>query len=131
MDELIARARERGIEDRVEFAPFEPNPFKYMAKARVYALSSLWEGSPIVLKEALACGCPIVATDCPFGPWDILGGGKFGSLVPMNDSHAMAAAILDELDNPIPSEILRKRSLDFDVKVTIAQYEALIVRLLD
>jgi glycosyltransferase involved in cell wall biosynthesis len=131
VDRLRARARARGIGDRVELVPFEANPFKYMARARVVALSSLWEGSPIVLKEALACGCPSVATDCPFGPWDILGGGKYGALVPMNDPTAMAEAILGQLADPIPADVLRRRALDFDLEVSIAQYEALIVGLLD
>lgn len=131
VDALMSRAREHGIEDRVEFAPFEDNPFKYMAKANVYALSSLWEGSPIALKEALACGCAIVATDCPFGPWDLLGGGEYGALVPMNDPRAMANAILEQLADPISADVLRKRSLDFDLKMTIAQYEVLIDGLLD
>jgi glycosyltransferase involved in cell wall biosynthesis len=131
VERLLARAHERGIGDRVEFAPFDENPFKYMARAQVYALSSLWEGSPIVLKEALACGCLIVATDCPFGPWDILAGGKYGALVPMNDPPAMAEAILGQLADPIPAEVLRQRSLDFDLPVTIAQYVALIAGLLD
>ena len=131
VDRLLARAREHGIGDRVAFAPFEANPLKYVARAQVFALSSQWEGSPIVLKEALACGCPIVATDCPFGPWDILEGGKYGSLVPMNDPAAMAQAILEQLADPIPAEVSCKRSLDFDLEVTIGQYEALVLGLLD
>ena len=110
VDRLLARASERGIGDRVKLVPFDANPFKYVARAQVYALSSLWEGSPIVLKEALACGCPSVATDCPFGPWD-------------------REAI--ELLRTERADVLRRRSLDFDLDVTIAQYEALIVGLLD
>ena len=82
---------------RVEMPGFQSNPYAYMAQAAVYVLSSRWEGLPTVLIEALACGTPVVSTDCPSGPEEILCGGKYGRLVPVGDSDALAIALEESL----------------------------------
>jgi glycosyltransferase involved in cell wall biosynthesis len=79
---------------------FMLNPFPYMARASVFVLSSAWEGLPGVLVEAMACGCPVVSTDCPSGPAEILDGGTYGPLVSVGDDAALAQAILSVLDSP-------------------------------
>ena len=106
---LVNRARLLGIADDVAFLGFVHNPFAYMARAAVFCLSSVQEGLCNALVEALACGCPVVSTDCPSGPREILAGGEFGRLVPVRDSTAMAAAILATLANPPDRDRLRAR----------------------
>ncbi|MEM4168107.1 MAG: glycosyltransferase [Candidatus Caldarchaeum sp.] len=81
------------IEARIDLPGFDPNPFRYMRRASVFVLSSRYEGLPNVLIQAMACGCPVVSTNCVSGPDEILDGGKYGELVPVDDVDAMAAAI--------------------------------------
>ena len=81
-----------------------------MGRSSVFVLSSVFEGLPSVLMEALACGCPVVSTDCPSGPAEILQGGRYGRLVPMSDPDAMADAIGAVLDDPPDPRLLRERA---------------------
>ena len=92
------------------------------ARAAVFVLSSAWEGFGNVLVEAMACGTPVVSTDCPSGPAEILEDGKYGHLVPVGDANAMAQAILTTFDNPLPPTVLRKRAEDFSVDRIVRQY---------
>ena len=92
-EELTERARKRGIAEDIDLYGFVDNPYAWMAKADCFVLSSLWEGLPTVLIEALSLGVPIVSTDCPSGPGEILQNGNYGKLVPMSDSEALANAI--------------------------------------
>jgi glycosyltransferase involved in cell wall biosynthesis len=87
-----------GLKDVAELPGMVINPFTYMRRASVFVLSSRWEGLPGTLIQALACGCPVVSTDCVSGPSEILMGGKYGHLVPVGDPAAMADAIEDILD---------------------------------
>lgn len=100
---LERRAGSLGITEDVDLPGFDANPYRYMARARVFALSSDWEGLPGVLIEALACGVGIVATDCPSGPGEILHGGRYGRLVPVGDVKRFAAALVEALDDPRPA----------------------------
>ena len=102
------------------------DPLSYMARAAVFVLSSRWEGLPTVLIEALACGCPVVSTDCPYGPFEILEGGRWGELVPVGKDGELADAIERTLDNPLPREVLRRRAEFFSVDKAVDQYEKLI-----
>lgn len=81
------------LEDEVAMPGFVENPYAYMSQASLYVLSSRWEGLPTVLIEALYCGPPIIATDCPSGPREILADGQHGLLVPVGDITALAQAI--------------------------------------
>ncbi|MFL0810119.1 MAG: glycosyltransferase [Agarilytica sp.] len=85
---------------------FVSNPFAYVAKANLFCLSSAWEGFGNVIVEAMAVGTPVVSTDCPSGPAEILQGGKFGTLVPIKDSSALADALESGLNSlqPAPEE---------------------------
>jgi len=91
--ELEALVKQLGIEADVQLPGFVANPYPYMKRASLFVLSSRWEGLPGVLIEALYCGTPIVATDCPGGPREILADGKYGQLVQVADPSAMAQAI--------------------------------------
>jgi glycosyltransferase involved in cell wall biosynthesis len=90
-----------GLSADVALPGFVQNPYAYMRRAGVYVLSSRWEGLPTVLIEALYCGNPVVATDCPSGPQEILAGGKHGALVSMGDAAALAAAITAALSGQV------------------------------
>ena len=128
-DGLTALARKLGIADQVDFPGFESNPFASMARARVFVLSSRFEGLPTVLIEAMACGVPVVSTDCPSGPGEILEGGKWGRLVPVGDWRSLAQAIVETLDNPASPASLVARAGAFSVDVAIDRYMALLDRL--
>jgi Glycosyltransferase len=95
--QLETLVRQLGLSECVALPGFDPNPFRYMARAKVFAMSSIYEGFPNVLVQALACGCPVVSTDCPSGPSEILNGGAYGHLVPVGDADALAASILKVL----------------------------------
>lgn len=111
-----------GLDGRVEFTGFVPNPIAYMARASAFALSSAYEGFGNVLVEALAAGTPVVSTDCPSGPREILGDGEWGKLVPVGDDEAMAAAIADVLRDPPPAGRLRERARDFTLDPAVDRF---------
>ncbi len=96
-EELEGLIDELKVSEHVSLHGFELNPFKFFANANVFALSSQYEGLPTVLIEALACGCPVVSTDCPSGPQEILEKGKFGALVSVGDEKGFAEALLSVL----------------------------------
>jgi glycosyltransferase involved in cell wall biosynthesis len=100
LEELICQL---GVEADVELPGFVDNPYAYMSRAAVFALSSNWEGLGNVLIEAMASGAPVVSTNCKSGPAEILNYGQYGDLVPVGDSHAMAEAILRVLSGQIKS----------------------------
>lgn len=111
-----------GVAGDVAFPGYTTNPFAYMARAQVFVLSSRWEGFGNVLVEALACGLPVVSTDCPSGPREILDDGAFGALVPVGDDRAMAAAIAEAIDHPPPTERQWARATCFAPAAIMAQY---------
>ncbi len=113
---------ELGLTQDVDMPGFVDNPFAYMANADVFVLSSVWEGLPGVLIQALACGCPVVSTDCPSGPSEVLEGGRYGELVPVGDAAALAAAVLRTLDAPLAAAVLEERARAFSVEVSTEAY---------
>ncbi|QCC50370.1 glycosyltransferase [Halapricum salinum] len=119
---------ERGLGDAVAF-PGYVDPAPYMARASVFALSSTYEGLPTVLVEALACGCPVVSTDCPSGPREILGEEEWGRLVPVGDAAALADALAASLDEPPDPDLLRERAENFASDRVLGEYESLIADL--
>ncbi len=123
---LETLARDLGVEADLELAGYSDNPFAWMARARLLVLSSAYEGLPGVLIQALACGCPIVSTDCPSGPREILRGGRLGQLVPVADPEALARAIDAALDEPVDREALRRRARDFAVAPVVDKWLAML-----
>jgi glycosyltransferase involved in cell wall biosynthesis len=97
---LLALARELQIADCVDLPGFDKNPFSYMRSCTLFVLSSRYEGLPGVLIQAMACGAPVVATDCPAGPAEIISPGQDGILVPVEDVDALAAEIERLLGDP-------------------------------
>jgi glycosyltransferase involved in cell wall biosynthesis len=119
---LEALAAELGLRDDVNLPGFVENPYAYMSRSALFVLSSLWEGSPNVLTEALALGVPVVATDCPSGPREILAGGRHGHLVPMGDPEALAKAILETLANPPEKDALVAAVREYTSSVSSKRY---------
>lgn len=100
-DNLNKLINELGIEKDVTMLGFVDNPYAYMANSRVFVLSSAWEGFGNVIAEALAVGTPVVSTNCKSGPAEILKNGKYGELIPVGNTKAMAEAILKVLKGEI------------------------------
>jgi glycosyltransferase involved in cell wall biosynthesis len=118
--------RDLNLENKVALPGFVDNPYAYMAKAAVFVLSSQFEGFGNVVVEALATGTPVVSTDCPSGPTEILGQGKYGKLVPIAEPLAMSKAILETLTQPIDSDTLKQRAQDFRCDRIVEQYLEII-----
>jgi glycosyltransferase involved in cell wall biosynthesis len=97
---LQERAAELGIGDDVYFSGYREDALPYIANADVFALASTTEGASMVLVEAMACGVPVVSADCPVGPRELLGDGRYGLLVPVGDVPAMAEALTAALTDP-------------------------------
>lgn len=133
-DELGALARELGVADAVSFEGFRPDPARFMAAADVFVLSSEYEGFGNVIVEAMAAGAPVVATDCPYGPGEILEGGRHGLLVPPGDAERFAGAVLRVLGDDALRERLRHagaaRARDFAPAAVAAGYGRLFHDLL-
>ncbi len=109
--------------DAVQMPGFVANPYAYVARSGVFVLSSRWEGLPGVLIEAMACGAPVVSTDCPSGPREILEGGRWGKLVPVDDIKALAHAITSVLStqrSQLPD--VRRRAAYFREESAVGAY---------
>ncbi len=127
-ERLAALVTELGLAEDVSLPGFVANPAAYMARAAVFAMSSAWEGMPVALIEALALGLPVVSTDCPSGPAEVLDGGRYGELVAMNDPDALAAALERVLRGE--TRMATKAWLDqFDSETITESYLALIADL--
>ena len=124
---LQSLAWELGIAERVDFPGFQENPYAFLAKADLFVLSSRHEALPTVLIEAMACGCPVVSTDCPSGPREILEDGRLGPLVPVGDTEALAKAMARVLDEPPSRDLLRERASFFSVERAVERYERLLL----
>jgi len=110
------------LEQAVDLPGFQTNPFPFLAAAKLFVLSSAWEGSPNVLTEAMALGTPVVATDCPSGPAELLDGGRIAPLIPVGDVSAMAKAIREMLDHPPQAQALKAAVAEYDQSYSARQY---------
>ncbi|NJR48237.1 MAG: glycosyltransferase [Leptolyngbyaceae cyanobacterium CSU_1_3] len=124
--QLQTLIKELELEADVDLPGFEANPYQYMSRSRVFVLSSRWEALPTVLIEAMACGCQVVATDCPYGPDEILAGGEFGQLVPIADPIVLASAMQQALDAEVTPQIIQQRAADFGCDRAVSQYLSLV-----
>jgi glycosyltransferase involved in cell wall biosynthesis len=125
--DLLRQAQGLGIDRDVLFAGFADDPFAWMQHASVLAHTARWEGFGNVIAEALACGLPVVATDCPSGPFEILEGGRYGKLVPVGDAGAVARALSEMLDASPDPATLRRRAAEFTVEAILPRYEEILL----
>ena len=125
---LEALVRELRLEEDVAMPGFVDNPYKFMKRASVFVLSSKWEALPTALIEAMACGCPVVSTDCPSGPAEILENGKWGHLVSVGDYEALAKAILSTINTPVKNA--EDRAREFSLEKAVSEYVKLLYQLL-
>lgn len=121
-NELEEYISKNNLNNKVDLLGFVENPYKYVNKASIFVLSSSWEGFGNVVAEALAVGTPVVSTNCPSGPEEILDDGKYGSIVPVNDHERLAEEILNTLSTSIDSKELIKRSKKFSVEESARGY---------
>lgn len=121
-DQLIELAKSLGVAEDLCLAGFQPNPYAFMQHAALLAFTSRWEGLGFVVIEALAMGTPVVSTDCPSGPREILQDGKYGPLVPVGDDSAMAQAILDTLNTPLPPSFLQQAARRYEIEAAASDY---------
>jgi len=108
----------------IQAVGFQPNPLPYIAASDVLVLCSDFEGFGNVLVEAMGCGTQVVATDCPFGPREILGDGRYGQLVPTDDPSAIARAVQRALDpdGRVRREDLLQRASNFGAAKSTSAY---------
>ena len=123
---LEGLADEIGISEAVDFHGFVANPFPFIARSNLFALSSAWEGFGNVLVEAMALGVPVVSTDCPSGPREILRDGALGPLVPVADPVALAAAIVSTLAAPLSSSELIAATAPYTILQSAKEHLALL-----
>jgi glycosyltransferase involved in cell wall biosynthesis len=126
-EKLLSLARELRIDRYIDLPGFVSNPYAYLRRASLFALSSIWEGSPNVLTEALALGTPAVATDCHSGPREILKDGSIGRLVPVGDPDALAAAMLETLSAPPDETLLKSAVREYTVEFSSRRYLNLLL----
>jgi glycosyltransferase involved in cell wall biosynthesis len=124
---LEALVTQLGLDDAVSMPGFVENPYAYMARAALFVLSSRWEGLPTVMIEALCCGLPLVATDCPSGPREILRDGEYGQLVPVGNAPALAQAMLTALTGNGPRPVAASWQR-FALEPVVNQYIDLLLK---
>lgn len=123
---LQAQIDALGMRESIRLEGHVVNPLKYFAHADAFVLSSLLEGMPNVMIEAMMAGCTPVATDCPTGPREILEGGRYGYLVPVQDPQALAIGIERALRNPVPGHVLAEAIKPFQQDAVLAEHFRLL-----
>ena len=133
-EKLIQLADKLDLSKNIAFLGFQKNPYKYMKKASVFVLSSLQEGFGNVIIEAMACGTPVVSTNCPAGPDEIIENGKNGILVSVGDYKELAKAIQKVLNSPFLrkkfSDEGKNRAQDFSIINSVKQYEEVFLKIM-
>lgn len=122
LEQLISRL---GLGEYVQMPGFADNPYQYMKRSKVFVMSSLWEGFPNSMIEAMACGTHIISTNCDGGAAEILEDGKWGQLVPVQNPKYMAKSIVYVLKSDGKPDA-RERVECFFVDEIIKNYVSLL-----
>ena len=123
---LEQQVGELALVDRVSMPGYVQDPYPYYLAADLFVLTSEYEGFGNVIVEAMECGLPVVSTDCPSGPREILDDGEYGKLVPVGDADALAAAMLASLKEEPKPEQQKARAADFSIEKAADAYLALL-----
>tara|TARA_B110000977_G_scaffold158852_1_gene202528 strand:- start:1280 stop:2371 length:1092 start_codon:yes stop_codon:yes gene_type:complete len=123
---LLSLARDLGVVDQMIFTGFQLDPTPFYETAGLFVLSSNYEGFGNVIVEALATGTPVVSTDCPSGPTEILENGKWGRLSPVGDADALAEAMRASLKDDHDTAALKRRASDFSPEIAARKYLELL-----
>lgn len=123
---LEVLVKELHLTEDVSLPGFVANPYAYMSRAAVFVLSSLFEGLPTVLIEAIAVGTPVVSTNCKSGPAEILANGQYGKLVSVGSIQDMEKAIIETLEMKPESEALRQRAATYSLETSLNQYQQVL-----
>ena len=124
---LLKLIESLNLNSQIELTGYVENPYSFFSLASLFVLSSIWEGFPNVLIEALACGIPIVSTDCKSGPREVLDNGKYGKLIPTKNEFLLADAILKSLSENHDTELLQNRAKIYSKDVIIEKYISTIL----
>ena len=123
-----------GIAEKVDFLGFQKNPYKFISKSNIFVLSSIQEGFPTVIIEAMACGVPVISTDCKAGPNEIIENRENGLLVPVGDEKSLAEAILQLLNSKALREKFSREGRNiaeyFTIEKSVKEYENIFKEIL-
>jgi len=119
--DLESLVRRLSLERSVALPGSDPNPLATMKRASLFALTSRLEGMPGALIQAMACGTPVVATDCRTGPREILEGGRWGRLVAVDDVEGLANAMASTLAEKVRPDV-QQRATHFSEEASVQQY---------
>ncbi len=129
-EDLKQRVRELKMDAHVDFVGFQENPYQWMKRSDLFVMSSSWEGFGIVIAEAMACGVPVISTACHGGTNEIVTDGENGRVVPVGDSDALAAAIVEIAEDKAHREEMVRKGLErargFDCTAVVARYEEVL-----
>ena len=123
--EIEELAESLNVNHAISMPGWVENPLAFMARADLFVLSSSYEGLPNVLIEAMVCGCPVVSTNCPHGPSEILEDGRWGRLVPVQNHEALAEAIIESIDEQPDRELLQNRAAFLYSENSIEKFECM------
>lgn len=129
--QLKQLAQLKQIDAQISFLGYQVNPFKFIARSSVFVLSSIFEGFGNVLVEAMACGVPVISTDCPVGPREIIRNGLNGILVPPKNIELLAEAMFALLSSKKERQRLSRNALEnirqYDISTIVLRYESILL----
>ena len=132
---LKKKIQELQLIDKVILMGHQANPYKYIAQSELFVLSTFNEGLPLVLLEAMACACPVISSNCDFGPREIIEDGKSGILVPVNEPRPMADAMIKVINNRNLQTYLINNALqtinNFSEDIAAKKYKEIIIKTID